>query len=95
MQLKCKCLEVLACYIKFLLNRNCLKVIYYGFILRHLNFANISCTNPNKLNTLHNKQKHAARIIFIEDRMTHRRPLTIKYIKRVRLVYLQNTNFHS
>ena len=60
---------------KFLLNKKCLKDIYYAFIHSYLYCANISwaSTNPNKLNELHNKQNHAARIIFNEDRMTHAR----------------------
>ena len=43
----------------------------------YLNYANIcwASTSPNKLKKLHNKQKHAARIILNKDRMTHSGPL--------------------
>ena len=60
---------------KFLLNKKYLKDIYYAFIHSYFNYGNIrwASTNPNKLNKLHNKQKHAARLIFNEDRMTHAR----------------------
>ena len=61
----------------FLLDRKCLKDIYYAFIHSYLNNANIfwASTNPSKLKKLHNKQKHAARIILNRDRLTHSRPL--------------------
>ena len=65
---------------KFMLNQNCLKSVYFSFIDCHLNYANIAwaSTNPNKLKKLHNKQKHAARIICNEARFIHAKPLMKK-----------------
>ena len=78
---------------KFLLNKKCLKDIYFAFIHSYLNYANISwaSTNPNKLNKLHNKQKHAARIIFNEDRMTHARPL----MKQLNILNIYQLNIYQ
>ena len=78
---------------KFLLNRKCLKDIYYAFIHSYLNYANISwvSTNPNKLNKLHNKQKYAARSIFNEDRMIHARPL----LKQLNILNIYQLNIYQ
>ena len=81
---------------KFLLK--CLKDIYYAFIHSYLNYANISwaSTNPNKLNKLHNKQKHADRIIFNEVRMTHSESSieAIKYSKYLTTKHLSNVDYY-
>ena len=65
---------------KFMLNQNCLKSIYFSFIHCHLSYANIvwASTNPRKLKKLSNQQKHAARIICNEDRLSHAKPLMEK-----------------
>ena len=62
---------------KFLLNKTCLKNIYFSFIQSYLIYANIAwaSTNQTKLKKIYSKQKHASRIIFQEDRYTHARPL--------------------
>ena len=62
---------------KFLLTQKCLKSIYFSFIPSYINYSNIAwaSTNQTKLKKLLNKQKHASRIIYYEDRYTHARPL--------------------
>ena len=45
----------------------------------------------NKLNKLHNKQKHAARISFNEDRMTHARPL----LKQLNIPHIYQLNIYQ
>ena len=78
---------------KFLLNRKCWQDIYYAFIHTHLNYANITwaSTNPNKLNKKYNKQKHATRIIFNKDRMTHARPL----MKQLNILNIYQLNIYQ
>ena len=68
----------------------CLKDIYYAFIHSYLNYASISWTStgPNKLNKLHSKQKHASRIIFNKDIMTHARPLLLKQLNILNIYQL-------
>ena len=85
----CRCIGVLY-KSKFLVKRKSLKYIYYAFIHSHLNYANISwaSANPNKLKTIHNKQKHTARIILNEDRITQARPLMTQL--NILNVYLLN-----
>ena len=65
---------------KFLLNQKCLKNIYFAFIHSYINYGNIAwaSTNYTQLRKLHNKQKHASRIIFNQDKNTHARPLMKK-----------------
>ena len=97
MKLKRKCPKSIGMLYKakFLLNKKCLKDIYYAFIHSYLNYANIiswASTNPNKLNKLYNKRKHAARIIFNEDRMTHASIEAIKYSKYLSTKHLSNVN---
>ena len=60
-----------------LINSKCLRSIYFSFIHSYINYANIAwaSTNKTKLKKLFGKQKQAARIIFIQDRFTHARPL--------------------
>ena len=61
---------------KFLLNKKCLKNIYFAFIHSYINYGNIAwpSTNYTKLKKLHNKQKHASRKIFHQYK--NARPLT-------------------
>lgn len=54
------------------LDLKCLKQLYYSFVNSYLNYCNIAwaSTNKSNLKKLYNKQKHACRIIFREDRYT-------------------------
>ena len=65
---------------KFFLNQTCLKNIYFSFVHSYLNYANIAwgSTHHTKLKKIYSKQKHASRIIYYEDRLTHARPLLKK-----------------
>ena len=65
-----------------LLNISCLKNIYFALIHSYINYANIVWGSSYKtgLNNILLKQKHAVRIIFHKDRLTHSRPL-LKNIK--------------
>ena len=65
---------------KFFLNQTCLKNVYFSFVHSYLNYANIAwgSTHHTKLKKNYNKQKHASRIIYYEDRLTHARPLLKK-----------------
>ena len=62
---------------RFVLNRQCLKQIYFSFIYSYINYANIAwaSTHKSKLTYLYRQQKHASRIIFNKDKCTHARPL--------------------
>ena len=55
------------------LDKESLKTIYFSYIHSYLNYANIvwASTYFAKLKTIHHQQKHAARIIFDEDILTH------------------------
>ena len=59
------------------LNLSNLKTLYFSYIHTYLNYANIAwgSTQQTKLKKLHNRQKHAARIVFRENRYTHAQPL--------------------
>ena len=63
-----------------LLNFRCLKSIYFALIHSYINYANIAWASSCKtgLKKIFLKQKHAVRIIFHEDRLTHSRPLLKK-----------------
>ena len=78
---------------KFLLNKTCLKHVYFSFIHSYLNYANIAwgSTNQNKLKKLHNKQKHAARIICNEDRYSPSRPL----MKKLNILNIYQLNIYQ
>lgn len=54
------------------LNINSLKKIYFAFINSYLNYCNIvwASTYKSKLKKIYNKQKHACRIIFGENKYT-------------------------
>ena len=78
---------------KFLLNKTCLKHVYFSFIHSYLNYANIAwgSTNQNKLKKLHNKQKHAARIICNEERYSSSRPL----MKKLNILNIYQLNIYQ
>ena len=59
------------------LDKESLKTIYFSYIHSYLNYANIAWASTyfTKLKTIHYQQKHAARIIFNDDILTHSRPL--------------------
>ena len=82
---------------KFILNKKCLRDLYFAFIHSYLSYANIgwASTNPNKLEKLYNKQKHAARIICNEDRLTHAKPLmkSLKILNVYQLNIFQTLTF--
>ena len=62
---------------KPLLEEKSLKSIYFAYIHSYLNYANIAwaSTYRTKLKTIHFHQKHAARIVFNEDKLTQSCPL--------------------
>ena len=62
---------------KPLLEEKSLKSIYFAYIHSYLNYANIAwaSTYRTKLKTIHFHQKHAARIVFNEEKLTQSRPL--------------------
>ena len=59
------------------LDKQSLKTIYFSYIYSYLNYANIAWASTyfTKLKTIYYQQKHAARIIFNEDILTHSEPL--------------------
>ena len=60
-----------------MLDNESLKAIYFSYIHSYLTYANISwgSTYFTKLKTVHYQQKHAARIIFNQNKLSHSRPL--------------------
>ena len=59
------------------LNEDSLKTIYFSYIHSYLNCANIAwvSTYARKLKRAYLKQKHAVRIVFNKDKLTHSKPL--------------------
>ena len=51
--------------------------MYFSYIHSYLNYANIAwaSTYQTKLKTVHYHQKHAVRIVFNQEKLTHSRPL--------------------
>ena len=70
---------------KHLLEEKSLKSIYFAYIHRYLNYANIAwvSTYRIKLKTIHFHQKHVARIVFNENKLTQSRPLITQHLKRL------------
>ena len=62
---------------KHILDNESLKTIYFSYIHSHLIYANISLgsTYFTKLKTICYQQKHLARIIFNQNKLSHSRPL--------------------
>ena len=63
-----------------LINSHCLKQLYFSYIHSYLRYANITwgSTHKSKLMSLYRQQKHAARIIYYKDKLTHTKPLLKK-----------------
>ena len=59
------------------LNEDSLKTVYFLYIHSYLNYANIAwaSTYATKLKRVYLKQKHAVRIVFNKDKLTHSKPL--------------------
>ena len=59
------------------LNDSSLKTVYFSYIRSCLNYANIAwaSTYATKLKRVYLKQKHAVRIVFNKDKLTHSKPL--------------------
>ena len=62
---------------RLVLNEKCTKQLYFSFIHSYLNYANIAwgSTSKTNLKVLFRRQKHASRIIYFKDKLTHARPL--------------------
>ena len=79
------------------LDKESLKTIYFSYSHSYLNYANIALasTYSRKLKTIHYQQKHAARIIFNEDFLTHSRPLlrSLNALNIYQINLYQNANF--
>ena len=62
---------------KHILDNESLKSMYFSYIHSYLIYANISggSTYFTKLKTVHYQQKHAARMIFNKNILSHPRPL--------------------
>ena len=54
-----------------------LRTLYFSFFQSHINYAASAwaSTNSSNLETIFKKQKHALRIIFNVDKLTHSKPL--------------------
>ena len=80
-----------------LLNKESLKTIYFSYMHSYLNYANIAWASTyfTKLKTIHYQQKHAARIIFYEDILTHSRPLlrSLNALNVYQINLYQHANF--
>ena len=61
----------------YLPDESFLKTVYFSYIHSYLNYAKIAwaSTYQTKLKTIHYHQKHAARIVFNQEKLTHSRPL--------------------
>ena len=59
------------------LNDSSLKTVYFSYIRSCLNYANIAWASAyaTKLKRVYLKQKHAVRIVFNKDKLTHSKPL--------------------
>ena len=59
------------------LDEDSLKTVYFSYIHSYLNYANIAwaSTYATKLKRVYLKQKHAVRIVFNKDKLTHSKPL--------------------
>ena len=62
---------------RLVLNEKSTKQLYFSFINSYLNYGNIAwgSTSKTNLKILFRRQKHASRIIYFKDKVTHARPL--------------------
>ena len=59
------------------LNNDSLKIVYFSYIHFYLSYANIAwaSTYALKLKRVYLKEKHAVRVAFNKDKLTHSKPL--------------------
>ncbi|XP_065662820.1 uncharacterized protein LOC136085441 [Hydra vulgaris] len=59
------------------INKQSLKLIYFGLIHCFISYANISwaSTQPSKLKKIYSLQKHACRIIYFKNKREHAKPI--------------------
>ena len=64
---------------RLLLNKPCIKQLYFSYIHSYLNYGNIAwaSTNKGKLKVLLRRQKHAARLINFKNKFIHAKPLLV------------------
>ena len=83
--------------VRVLLDKESLQTIYFSYIHSYLNYANIAWAGTyfTKLKPIHYQQKHAARIVFGEDRLTHSRPLlrSLNALNIYQINIYQHANF--
>jgi len=74
-----------------------LKFLYFSLIQSYYIYANVAwaSTHKSKLTTLYRKQKHAARIVFNKDRLSHAEPLlkNLKALNVYQINIFQNLLF--
>ena len=79
------------------LDKESLKTIYFSYIHSYLNYANIAWASTyfTKLKTIYYQQKHAEKIIFNEDILTHSRPLlrSLNALNIYQINLYQHANF--
>ena len=78
---------------KYILNAQCLKLLYYSFIHSYINYCNLAwaSTNITKLNKIYGIQKHASRIIMNENRSANAKPL----LKGMRVLNVYQMNIYK
>ena len=76
------------------LDKESLKTMYFSYIHSYLNYANIVWASAYFTN-IHCPQKHAARMIFNEDILTHSRPLlrSLNALNVYQMNLYQHANF--
>ena len=69
--------SVKSIYFAYLNSSYCIFIQLFNYAYSYLNYANIAwgSTYRTKLKTIYFHQKHAVRIVFNEDKLTHSRPL--------------------
>ena len=82
---------------KYFLDESSPKTVYFSYIHSYLNYAKIAwaSTYLTKLKTVHYHQKHAARIVFNQEKLTHSRPLlrSLKALNVYEINLYQHLNF--
>ena len=74
-------------------NEDSLKTVYFSYIHSYLNYANIAWGSryATKLKRLYSKQKHAVRIVFNKNKLTHSKPL----FKNLNVLNVYQTNIYQ